>query len=60
MILMNKQQVVMNVFEVEEDPVCDFCSCYHKFSIHGKRSHQKQFNCICKHPTNKALGVIKE
>ena len=21
-----------------------------------KRPHQKRFNCVCKHPTNKALG----
>ena len=55
---MNNKQVYLNVLgESEDDPICSFMDCYHPFSIHGKRSHQKKFNCVCKHPTNKALGV---
>ena len=59
---MNKQQMVNVMGEEmeEEDLICSFHSCYHPFSIHGKRSHQKKFNCVCKHPTNKALGVNKK
>jgi len=44
----------------EEDPICSFRSCYHKFSIHGHRSHQLEFNCVCVHPQNHAIvGVVK-
>jgi hypothetical protein len=44
--------------EKEEEPVCDFLNCYHKFSLHGHRSHQAELNCICNHPTNAALGIV--
>jgi hypothetical protein len=47
----------------EEDPICSFRSCYHKFSIHGNRSHQLELNCVCVHPQNHAIvgriGVVK-
>ena len=58
---MNKsKQVYVNILgETEEDLTCDNLSCYHKFSVHGKRSHRKEMNCVCKNPTNKALGVKK-
>jgi hypothetical protein len=36
--------------EEEEDLVCDFLNCYDKFSLHGNRSHQNEFNCVCNHP----------
>lgn len=45
--------------EEENDPVCDYLSCYHKFSIHSHRSHQNEFNCIYKHPQNHVIGVVK-
>jgi hypothetical protein len=44
--------------EKEEEPVCDFLNCYHKFSLHGHRSHQTELNCICNHLTNAALGIM--
>jgi hypothetical protein len=48
----------INVFgENELDPVCNFEKCYHAFSIHGHRSHQRELNCVCRHPTNSALGI---
>ena len=52
------EQPIVNVSDQNEpDPVCNFEKCYHHFSIHGHRSHQKEFNCVCKHPTNSALGI---
>jgi hypothetical protein len=25
--------------------------------LDGKRSHRKEYNCVCKHPRNNALGI---
>jgi hypothetical protein len=47
-----------NILGEREEPVCDFLNCYHKFSVHGHRSHQAELNCICNHPTNAALGIV--
>lgn len=49
---------IMNILgEEEDDPVCDYLSCYHQFSLHGHRSHLNEFNCVCKSPSNKGLGL---
>lgn len=54
-----KRLVFTNILgEKEEEPVCDYLNCYHKFSLHGHRSHQAELNCICNHPTNAALGIV--
>ena len=54
-----KRLVFTNILgEKEEEPVCDYLNCYHKFSLHGHRSHQAELNCICNHPTNAALGIM--
>ena len=59
--MLKQEIVIQNVLgEVEDDPTCDFFSCYHKFSVHGKHSHMKELNCVCRHPRNKALGVSKK
>jgi hypothetical protein len=59
--MLSQQTEIFNVIgEVEDDPTCDFSRCYHKFSVHGKHSHQKEMNCVCRHPRNKALGVNKQ
>jgi hypothetical protein len=51
----------INVFGEEEiDSICTYQNCYHKFSLHGHRSHQADFNCVCNHPTNPALGINKK
>ena len=57
---MNKQTVV-NVFgEVEDDPICSFMDCYHPYSVHGKRSHDRHKNCVCKHFRNSAIGAVNK
>lgn len=49
---------IVNVLgQTENDPICDFENCYHRFSVHGKRSHILEYNCKCNHPTNAAAGA---
>jgi hypothetical protein len=43
--------------EEENDPVCDYLSCYHRFSIHYHRSYEVELNCFCKSPSNRGLGL---
>src|SRR5919202_321068 len=52
------KQVVDVLGEEECDPTCDFLNCYHRFSLHGHRSHQ--LSCVCHHPKNAALGVVSK
>ena len=49
-----------NILGEQEELICSFRSCYHKFSLHGHRSHQTEFNCTCNHPTNASLGMVKK
>jgi hypothetical protein len=52
---------MVNVFgEEEQDPICSFRDCYHALSVHGQRSQNKHKNCVCKHFTNKALGLASK
>jgi hypothetical protein len=44
---------VINVLGQESEPICDYLSCHHKFSEHGKN---KQL-CKCKHPQNRSMGL---
>jgi hypothetical protein len=41
----------LNVLGQQDEPICAYYRCHHKFSLHGSRS------CRCKHPTNKTLGI---
>ncbi len=45
----------INVFGNEAEPICDYLSCHHKFSNHGKNKQK----CRCKHPQNRILGLEK-
>jgi hypothetical protein len=47
-----KRQLVVDVHGRTAEPVCTYHGCDHKFSDHGFG------NCKCKHPSNKALGVV--
>lgn len=50
------ERKVVNVFGQEEkDPICDYRTCFHSLSKHGKRGHS--IRCECHHFTNKAFGV---
>jgi hypothetical protein len=53
-----RRLVFTNILGEKEEPVCDNLSCYHKFSIHGHRSHIAEFNCVCKSPHNAAIGIV--
>jgi len=64
MLQLEKQQIqqrkikIINILgEEENDPICDYLNCYHRFSIHGHRSHELELNCVCKSPGNKGLGL---
>jgi hypothetical protein len=54
-----RKKIVNILGQEESDPIYDFLNCYHRFSLHGHRSHQVEFNCVCNHPTNAALGVVQ-
>jgi hypothetical protein len=41
-----------NVQGQPAEPICTYCRCNHKFSLHGSK------RCRCNHPTNKALGIL--
>jgi hypothetical protein len=44
---------VVNVLGQETEPICDYLSCHHKFSEHGKNGQV----CKCKHPQNRSMGL---
>lgn len=46
---------VINVLGQESEPICDYLSCHHKFSEHGKNRQL----CKCKHPQNRSMGLRK-
>jgi hypothetical protein len=46
---------VVNVLGEETEPICDYLSCHHKFSEHGKN---KQV-CKCMHPQNRIMGLVQ-
>ena len=58
-ILYLMKQEIVNVFgEPEEDPGMQlFIHATIPLVFTDKRSHQKKFNCLCKHPVNKTLGA---
>ena len=49
-----QQQIkVIDVFGEQTEPICNYHTCHHKFSIHGHSSHV----CKCHHPFNYATGI---
>ena len=43
---------ILDVLGRQSDPVCTYYRYHHKFSLHGSS------RCRCKHPINKALGLV--
>jgi hypothetical protein len=48
-----EQTKVINVFGQQTEPICNYHTCHHKFSLHGFSTHV----CKCHHPQNYATGV---
>jgi hypothetical protein len=44
---------VTDVFGQQTEPICNYHTCHHKFSLHGLSTHI----CKCHHPLNCATGV---
>jgi hypothetical protein len=53
----DQANMVIDVFGQKIEPICNYYSCYHKFSLHGSRNHTT--SCHCKHPVNSIIGVSK-
>lgn len=45
------QQIAMDVYGRQIEPICIYRTCSHKFSIHGHSCSK----CKCRHPLNYAL-----
>lgn len=51
---------IVNILGQEKnDPICDFPNCYHRFSLHGHRSYQAEFNCVQSSNNKNNCPVIK-
>jgi hypothetical protein len=48
-----QQTKVIDVYGQQVEPICNYRTCNHKFSVHGYDIH----NCKCRHPLNYATGV---
>jgi endonuclease III len=51
--LTKQRQVIVDVFGVMSEPMCNYYRCHHKFSEHGSNI------CRCKHPRNRIIAVEK-
>jgi hypothetical protein len=47
------QSKAIDVYGQEIEPICNYRTCSHKFSIHGYGSRK----CKCRHPLNYATGA---
>jgi hypothetical protein len=45
-----QQTKVIDVYGKQIEPICNYRTCHHKFSVHGH-------GCKCRHPLNYATGV---
>jgi hypothetical protein len=45
------QQMAMDVYGQQKEPICNYRTCNHKFSEHGNHK------CKCQHAMNYATGV---
>jgi hypothetical protein len=52
----DQANMIIDVFGQKIEPICNYYRCYHKFSLHGSRTH---VSCHCKHPVNSIIGVSK-
>ena len=48
------QTKIIDVFGQETEPICNYHTCHHKFSLHGFSTRV----CKCRHPQNYATGVL--
>jgi hypothetical protein len=52
------QKIIINVFgEEDPDPICNYLSCNHAFSLHINRNNQCKGACRCRHPQNPVIGL---
>ena len=45
--------MIIDVFGQKTEPICNYYSCYHKFSLHSSRTHITC--CHCKHRVNSII-----
>jgi hypothetical protein len=45
-----QQRKALDVYGQEAEPICNYRTCHHKFSVHGHK-------CKCRHALNYAAGV---
>jgi hypothetical protein len=48
-----QQRKIIDVYGQQIEPICNYRTCHHKFSVHGYGNH----SCKCRHPLNYATGV---
>jgi hypothetical protein len=48
-----EQTKVIDVFGQKAEPICNYHTCHHKFSLHGLGTRI----CKCNHPQNHITGV---
>ena len=49
----SRQQIMaMDVYDRQIEPICNYCTCSHNFSIHGRSR-----KCRCRHALNYAAGI---
>jgi hypothetical protein len=52
----NKQTKTIDVFGQQTEPICNYHTCHHKFSVHGNTGSHV---CKCRHPSNHVTGVSR-
>jgi hypothetical protein len=48
-----QQTKIIDVFGQKAEPICNYHTCHHKFSLHGLGTRV----CKCNHPQNHTIGV---
>ena len=48
-----QQTKIIDVYGKQIEPICNYRTCHHKFSVHGDSTH----GCKCSHPINYATGI---
>jgi hypothetical protein len=48
-----EQTKIIDVYGQEVEPICNYHTCHHKFSLHGLGTRI----CKCSHPQNHTIGV---
>jgi hypothetical protein len=50
------QSKVIDVYGQQIEPICEYRTCHHKFSVHGHNTRR----CKCRHAFNYAAGICLE